>query len=101
MDPIRLRAAAAGILISLFAALVAASPAFDLWRGFSIDVLFSLEGAIPPVLLFLVAQQCFCDNNPNPNRKKRPKRLCAKCVVRVGTTSCSASRVRQDVTRTV
>jgi serine phosphatase RsbU (regulator of sigma subunit)/CHASE2 domain-containing sensor protein len=43
MDPIRLRAAAAGILISLFAALVAASPAFDLWRGFSIDVLTTLR----------------------------------------------------------
>jgi len=43
MDPVRRRAAAAGVLISLFAALVAASPAFDLWRGFSIDVLTTLR----------------------------------------------------------
>jgi len=28
-------------------------------RGAGVDVLLSLEGAIPPVLLFLVAQQCF------------------------------------------
>jgi signal transduction histidine kinase len=28
-------------------------------RGARLDVLLSLEGAIPPVLLFLVAQQCF------------------------------------------
>ncbi len=28
-------------------------------RGASVDVLLSLEGAIPPVLLLLVAQQCF------------------------------------------
>jgi signal transduction histidine kinase len=28
-------------------------------RGASLDVLLSLEGAIPPVMLFLVAQQCF------------------------------------------
>jgi serine phosphatase RsbU (regulator of sigma subunit) len=43
MDPVRLRAAAAGVLISLFAALVAASPLFDLWRGFSTDVLTTLR----------------------------------------------------------
>jgi serine phosphatase RsbU (regulator of sigma subunit) len=43
MDPVRLRTAAAGVLISLFAALVAASPAFDLWRGFSIDALTTLR----------------------------------------------------------
>jgi serine phosphatase RsbU (regulator of sigma subunit) len=39
MDPVRLRAAAAGILIALSAGLVAASPAFDWLRGFSTDFL--------------------------------------------------------------
>jgi serine phosphatase RsbU (regulator of sigma subunit) len=43
MDPVRLRAAAAGILIAVAAGLVAASPAFDWLRGFSIDVLTMLR----------------------------------------------------------
>ena len=43
MDPVRLRAAAAGVLIALSAGLVAASPALDGLRGFSIDVLTMLR----------------------------------------------------------
>ena len=43
MDPVRLRAAAAGVLIALSAGLVAASPAFDGLRGFSIDVMTMLR----------------------------------------------------------
>ena len=43
MDPVRLRAAAAGVLIALAAGLVAASPALDGLRGFSIDVLTMLR----------------------------------------------------------
>ena len=43
MDPVRLRAAAAGVLIALLAGLVAASPALDALRGFSIDVLTMLR----------------------------------------------------------
>jgi serine phosphatase RsbU (regulator of sigma subunit)/CHASE2 domain-containing sensor protein len=39
MDPVRLRAAAAGVLIALAAGLLAASPALDRLRGFSIDLL--------------------------------------------------------------
>jgi len=39
MDPVRLCAAAAGVLIALAAGLLAASPAFDRLRGFSIDLL--------------------------------------------------------------
>jgi CHASE2 domain-containing sensor protein len=43
MDPVRLRAAAAGALIALSAGLLAASPAFDSLQGFSIDVLTMLR----------------------------------------------------------
>jgi serine phosphatase RsbU (regulator of sigma subunit)/CHASE2 domain-containing sensor protein len=43
MDPVRLRAAAAGVLIALSAGLVAASPAFDWLRGFSVDFLTMLR----------------------------------------------------------
>jgi serine phosphatase RsbU (regulator of sigma subunit) len=43
MDPVRLRAAAAGVLIALTAALIAASPALDGLRGFSIDLLTMLR----------------------------------------------------------
>jgi hypothetical protein len=43
MDPVRLRAAAAGVLIALSAGLVAASPVFDGLRGFSIDLLTMLR----------------------------------------------------------
>ena len=43
MDPVRLRAAATGVLIALSAGLFAASPAFDGLRGFSIDVLTMLR----------------------------------------------------------
>ena len=43
MDPVRLRAAAAGVLIAVAAGLVAASPALDWLRGFSIDVLTMLR----------------------------------------------------------
>jgi serine phosphatase RsbU (regulator of sigma subunit) len=43
MDPVRLRAAAAGVLIALSAGLLAASPAFDWLRGFSIDLLTALR----------------------------------------------------------
>jgi serine phosphatase RsbU (regulator of sigma subunit) len=43
MDPVRLRAAAAGVLIALCAGLVAASPALDGLRGFSIDLLTMLR----------------------------------------------------------
>ena len=43
MDPVRLRAAAAGVLIALLAGLVAASPALDGLRGFSIDLLTMLR----------------------------------------------------------
>jgi serine phosphatase RsbU (regulator of sigma subunit)/CHASE2 domain-containing sensor protein len=53
MDPVRLRAAAAGVLIALVAGLVAASPALDRLRGLSIDVLTMLRwhafgNAYPP-----------------------------------------------------
>ncbi|HEY4406561.1 MAG TPA: SpoIIE family protein phosphatase [Xanthobacteraceae bacterium] len=52
MDPVRLRAAAAGVLIALCAALLAASPALDGLRGFSIDLLTMLRwyafGAVHP-----------------------------------------------------
>jgi serine phosphatase RsbU (regulator of sigma subunit)/CHASE2 domain-containing sensor protein len=43
MDPVRRRAAAAGALIALSAGLVAASPALDGLRGFSIDLLTMLR----------------------------------------------------------
>jgi serine phosphatase RsbU (regulator of sigma subunit) len=43
MDPVRLRAAAAGCLIALAAGLIAASPVLDGLRGFSIDVLTMLR----------------------------------------------------------
>jgi serine phosphatase RsbU (regulator of sigma subunit)/CHASE2 domain-containing sensor protein len=43
MDPVRLRAAAAGILIALCAGLVGASPAFDWLQGTSIDLLTMLR----------------------------------------------------------
>ena len=43
MDPVRLRAAAAGALIAVAAGLVAASPALDWVRGFSIDFLTMLR----------------------------------------------------------
>ena len=43
MDAVRLRAAAVGVLIALAAGLLAASPAFDGMRGFSIDVLTMLR----------------------------------------------------------
>jgi serine phosphatase RsbU (regulator of sigma subunit)/CHASE2 domain-containing sensor protein len=43
MDPARLRAAAAGALIALGAGVLGASPAFDWWRGLSVDVLTALR----------------------------------------------------------
>jgi serine phosphatase RsbU (regulator of sigma subunit) len=43
MDPIRLRAAAAGVLIAISAGFLAASPALDRLRGFSIDLLTTLR----------------------------------------------------------
>jgi serine phosphatase RsbU (regulator of sigma subunit)/CHASE2 domain-containing sensor protein len=43
MDPVRLRAAVAGVLIAVSAGLVAASPAFDWLRGYSIDALTMLR----------------------------------------------------------
>jgi serine phosphatase RsbU (regulator of sigma subunit) len=43
MDPVRRRAVAAGVLIALCAGLLAASPALDALRGFSIDVLTMLR----------------------------------------------------------
>jgi adenylate cyclase len=43
MDPVRLRAAAAALLISLCAGLLAASPVFDGLRGLSLDVLTMLR----------------------------------------------------------
>jgi adenylate cyclase len=43
MDPVRLRAAAVGVVIALGAGLLAASPAFEGLRGFSIDVLTMLR----------------------------------------------------------
>jgi serine phosphatase RsbU (regulator of sigma subunit)/CHASE2 domain-containing sensor protein len=43
MDPVRLRAAAAGILIALSAGFIAASPPLDWLRGFSIDFLTALR----------------------------------------------------------
>jgi len=43
MDPVRLRAAAAGALIALSAGLLAASPALDGLRGLSIDLLTMLR----------------------------------------------------------
>jgi serine phosphatase RsbU (regulator of sigma subunit)/CHASE2 domain-containing sensor protein len=63
MDPVRLRAAAAGFLIALAAGLLAASPALDGLRGFSIDLLTMLRwhafgdvhppGSSPAVVLAL------------------------------------------------
>ena len=63
MDPVRLRAAAAGFLIALAAGLLAASPALDGVRGFSIDLLTMLRwhafgdvhpsGSSPAVVLAL------------------------------------------------
>jgi serine phosphatase RsbU (regulator of sigma subunit) len=43
MDPVRLRAAAAGVLIAVSAGLLAASPALDGLQGFSIDLLTMLR----------------------------------------------------------
>jgi serine phosphatase RsbU (regulator of sigma subunit)/CHASE2 domain-containing sensor protein len=43
MDPVRRRAGAAGVLLALCAGLVAASPALDGLRGFSIDLLTMLR----------------------------------------------------------
>ena len=43
MDPVRRRAAASGVLIALAAGLLAASPALDALRGFSIDLLTMLR----------------------------------------------------------
>jgi class 3 adenylate cyclase/CHASE2 domain-containing sensor protein len=43
MDPVRLRAAFAAFLIAAIAAVVAASPALDRFRGLSIDVLTALR----------------------------------------------------------
>ena len=43
MDPARLRAALAGVLIALVAGLVAASPALDAVRGLSLDFLTALR----------------------------------------------------------
>src|SRR3954470_7989792 len=43
MDPVRLRAAAAGVLIALCAGLIAASPVLDRFRGFSVDLLTMLR----------------------------------------------------------
>jgi serine phosphatase RsbU (regulator of sigma subunit) len=43
VEPVRLRAAAAGVLIALAAGLLAASPALDALRGFSIDLLTMLR----------------------------------------------------------
>ena len=43
MDPVRRRAAAAGVFIALCAGLLAASPAFDTLRGWSIDILTTLR----------------------------------------------------------
>ena len=43
MDPVRLRAAAAGVVIALSAGLLGASPALDGLRGFSIDLLTMLR----------------------------------------------------------
>jgi serine phosphatase RsbU (regulator of sigma subunit) len=63
MDPVRLRAAAAGFLIALAAGLLAASSALDGLRGFSIDLLTTLRwhafgdvhppGSSPAVVLAL------------------------------------------------
>jgi serine phosphatase RsbU (regulator of sigma subunit)/CHASE2 domain-containing sensor protein len=46
MDPVRLRAAAAGALIALCAGLVGASPALDGLQGFSIDLLTAVRWRI-------------------------------------------------------
>src|SRR5690348_12263830 len=43
MIPVHLRAAAAALLISVAAGLLAASPAFDRLRGLSLDVLTALH----------------------------------------------------------
>lgn len=43
MDPVRLRTAAAAFLIALLAGVVAASPALDVSRGLSIDLLTALR----------------------------------------------------------
>ena len=43
MDPVRLRAAFAGLVIALIAALLAVSPALDAARGLSIDLLTALR----------------------------------------------------------
>jgi signal transduction histidine kinase len=48
-----------GGLVVAAAASVAHLGLLGVERGFTTDVLVSLEGLIPPVLFFLVAQQCF------------------------------------------
>jgi serine phosphatase RsbU (regulator of sigma subunit) len=66
MDPVRLRAAAAGCLIALAAALIAASPALDGLRGFSIDALTLLRwrvfGEVPtpsPAVVVAIDEETF------------------------------------------
>jgi serine phosphatase RsbU (regulator of sigma subunit) len=68
MDPVRLRAAAAGVLIALAAGLLAASPALDGLRGFSIDLLTVLRwyafgdaypGAASPTVVVALDEETF------------------------------------------
>jgi serine phosphatase RsbU (regulator of sigma subunit) len=68
MDPVRLRAAAAGVLIALAAGLLAASPALDGLRGFSIDLLTMLRwyafgdaypGAASPAVVVALDEETF------------------------------------------
>ena len=68
MDKVRLRAAAAGILIALTAGLLAASPALDGLRGFSIDLLTMLRwrvfgdahpGASSPAVVVALDEETF------------------------------------------
>jgi serine phosphatase RsbU (regulator of sigma subunit) len=68
MDPVRLRAAAAGLLIALAAGLLAASPALDGLRGFSIDLLTMLRwyafgdaypGAASPAVVVALDEETF------------------------------------------
>jgi serine phosphatase RsbU (regulator of sigma subunit)/CHASE2 domain-containing sensor protein len=68
MDKVRLRAAAAGILIALAAGLLAASPALDGLRGFSIDLLTMLRwrvfgdahpGASSPAVVVALDEETF------------------------------------------
>jgi serine phosphatase RsbU (regulator of sigma subunit) len=68
MDPVRLRAAAAGVLIALSAGLLAASPALDGLRGFSIDLLTMLRwyafgdaypGASSPAVVVALDEETF------------------------------------------